>query len=56
MVQDLLERNGPDGAADLAISLARQHFAALAREARATGQPVEFLLDALELDEVDYCC
>ncbi len=55
MVQDLVDRNGLDGVAELALSLARQHFAAQDSLSRATGQSVESLLDALEVDELDDC-
>jgi hypothetical protein len=55
MVQGLVERNGTDGVAELAISLARQPFAVLDALSRATGQPSEYLLDALKVDELDDC-
>lgn len=55
MAHDLVDRNGPDRVVDLAISLARRHFAALDSLSRATGQPVEQLLDALEVEALDDC-
>lgn len=52
-VADLVERNGPDAAAELAIALARQHFVALDAAAQAINLPVEALLDALELEQME---
>lgn len=52
LVAQLVQRNGPDTAAELAIALARQHFTILAAAARAINVPVEDLLAALELEQL----
>lgn len=52
-VADLVERNGPEAAAELAIALARQHFIILDAAAQAINLPVDALLDALELEHME---
>jgi hypothetical protein len=49
-VADLVERNGPNTATELAIALARQHFIALDTLARQLNVPAAQLLDALEAE------
>lgn len=48
-IADLVERNGPSAATELAIALARQHFIALDNLARQLNVPAGQLLDALEV-------
>lgn len=52
-VADLVQRNGTDVAAALAIALARQHFIILDAVAQAINLPVDALLDALELEQLE---
>jgi hypothetical protein len=47
---DLVERNSPAAATELAIALARQHFIALDTLARQLNVPAAQLLDALEAE------
>ena len=49
-IADLVERNGPSAATELAIALARQHFIALDTLARQQNVPAGQLLDALEVE------
>jgi hypothetical protein len=49
-VADLVERNGPTAATELAIALARQHFIALDTLARELNVSAGQLLDALEVE------
>lgn len=49
-VTDLVERNGPTAATELAIALARQHFIALDTLARELNVSAGQLLDALEVE------
>lgn len=49
-IADLVERNGPTAATDLAIALARQHLIALDTLARQLNVPAGRLLDALEVE------
>lgn len=48
-IADLMERNGPTAATELAIALARQHFITLDTLARQQNVPAGQLLDALEV-------
>jgi len=48
-IADLVERNGPGAATELAIALARQHFIALDALATQLNVPAGHLLDALEV-------
>ena len=52
LVTELVRRNGPNTATDLAIALARQHFTILAAAAQAINVPVDELLAALELEQL----
>jgi hypothetical protein len=49
-ITDLVERNGPTAATELAIALARQHFIALDTLARQLNVSAGHLLDALEVE------
>jgi hypothetical protein len=49
-IADLVERNGPNIATELAIAVARQHFIALDTLARQLNVPAAQLLDALEAE------
>jgi hypothetical protein len=49
-ITDLVERNGPTAATELAIALARQHFIALDALARHLDVSAGQLLDALEVE------
>jgi hypothetical protein len=49
-IADLVERNSPTAATELAIALARQHFIALDTLARELNVPAAQLLDALEVE------
>lgn len=49
-IADLVERNGPTAATELAVALARQHFIALDTLARELNVPTGHLLDALEVE------
>jgi hypothetical protein len=52
-VADLVGRNRPDAAAELDIALARQHFIILDAVAQAINLPVDAILDALELEQME---
>lgn len=52
-VDDIVARNGPGAAAELVIALARQHFTVLDAAAQAINLPVNALLDALELEQLE---
>ena len=52
LIAELVKRNGPDTATELAIALARQHFTILDATARAINVPLEDLLAALELQQL----
>lgn len=49
-IADLVERNGPTAATELAIALSRQHYIALDTLARQLNVPAGQLLDALEVE------
>ena len=49
-ISDLVHRNGPTAATELAIALARQHFIALDTLARELNVSAGHLLDALEVE------
>jgi hypothetical protein len=49
-IADLVERNGPTAATELAIALARQHFIALDTLSRQLNVPAGQLLGALEVE------
>ena len=49
-IADLVERNGPTAATELAIAQARQHFIALDTLARELDVSAGQLLDALEVE------
>lgn len=52
LVSELVKRNGPNTATELAIALARQHFTILSAAAQAINVSVMELLAALELQQV----
>lgn len=52
LVAELVRRNGPHTATELAIALARQHFTILSAAAQAINVPVTELLAAMELEQL----
>ncbi|WP_461164032.1 hypothetical protein [Arthrobacter sp. R4-81] len=52
LVSELVKRNGPNAATELAIALARQHFTILSAAAQAINVPVTKLLAALEMEQL----
>lgn len=52
LVAELVKRNGPNTATELAIALARRHFTILSAAAQAINVPVAELLAALELEQL----
>jgi hypothetical protein len=53
VLDDLVERNGREYLAELAIALARTGFIALDELARTTGNNTTELLDAVEVDTLE---
>ncbi len=52
-ITDLVERNGPHAAVELAIALARQHFITLDTLAAQQCTSTKQLLDALEVEQLE---
>jgi hypothetical protein len=53
ILDDLVQRNGPEYLAELAIALARSGFVALDELAKVTGNSTAELLDAVELEALE---
>lgn len=52
-ISDMVEHNGPDAAAGLAVALARQHFITLDALATERNISAAQLLDAIEVDQME---
>lgn len=52
-VADVVERKGPGTATEVLIALARQHFRILDAVAEVINLPVNMLLDALEVEQME---